>query len=641
MVNTYVDDNPPRSLITVKINQKSYYLKITKVNGLIYIEAEQQFRKNITTTELNDIGFLFESKYSTKWHLLCKAINNIIQFDRAFVLQVQDTGNGNVIAEYNNGKVPLYNGKQFAKSYLPEELITHYKNSQYRYIPNMELEPQHFYTTDEKIDISSTQLILPPPAKLQYFKYINIKSALFFPLHLHGKFWGLVVAHSAHKKYIDLQLRKICTFIVQNAMSKYEAFMKQGLLDINIQVQDFQNNLLERLSHHKSINNALLESLESLQTMLKSDGIAIYNEGDVYMSGTTPPTELFFEIIDYLQQNVKRTIFKDHNFKKNQNHKFKQDLPFAGLLAYNVAENSEYYIVWFRKETVVLETQLEYDEQNLHSLKAFAEEIYDTAFPWNDEELTLLAGLQNTLNHSIMQKLQENKNLTNNLAELNNELEMFTYSLSHDLKNPLSVLKMGIDFLKSKNGNIDDNQKEKWFSTISLGLQNIQDIIDNIVHISQDRVKKISKEKIPLHFLLRKIAEESKLAYNDVSCEITYGELHPILGEKSAVYQIFTNIISNSIKYSQYSPAPKIHIESTILDKWVQYKISDNGIGIPEEDLFHIFEMFTRAKNVDNYNGSGIGLSLVKRIVERLDSEIKIQSQEGKGTSVIIRFPTY
>lgn len=84
---------------------------------------------------------------------------------------------------------------------------------------------------------------------------------------------------------------------------------------------------------------------------------------------------------------------------------------------------------------------------------------------------------------------------------------------------------------------------------------------------------------------------------------------------------------------------PKIHVSSSIVDNYVCYEVRDNGIGIPEEDLSHIFEMFGRAMNTDNYKGSGIGLSLVKRIIERLEGEIHVSSVVGVGTTVIMKFP--
>lgn len=639
VIESYVEGNSPRSVITCKINSKPYYLKISKQDNHIYIEAERQVKKHISTSDLNEIGFLFDSNHHKNWKLVCKAINKIIQFDRVFVLQVLETGNCSIIAE--NGHIssePLEN-KYFSKDFLPEVLIEHFKHSPYRFLANVNELPQNFYTIDQNIDLKSTQLICVPDLTAEYYQFIGIKTALFFPLYLKGKFWGMVVAQNIKEKHVDLQTRKICTFIVQNAMSKYEMFIQQGLIDINMQVQQFQDSLIKRLSFHKTINCALVESMDNLRWMLRADGIAIYNEGDLFIKGETPSTETCFEIINCLQQKSDLTVFIDHNFKKNHKDNFKKSLPFAGLLAYNVDINKDYYIIWFRNETISTETKMMISEKSPYTFDVYEETIYETAIPWNDEELNLLDGLKNTLNHSMMQKLIENKDLANTLSQLNNELEMFTYTLSHDLKNPLSVLKMGIDFLKSKNGNINENQKEKWFSTITMGLQNIQDIIDNIVNLSKDKINKISKNTIPLQYMLRKIVEETKLAYEDDKCEVTFGKLLPVWGEKSAVYQIFTNVLSNAIKYSQQLDKPKIHVSSSIVDNYVCYEVRDNGIGIPEEDLSHIFEMFGRAMNTDNYKGSGIGLSLVKRIIERFEGEIQVNSVVGVGTTVIMKFP--
>lgn len=638
LIETFVNGKPPRALVTAKINNTAHYIKISKINDFIYIEAEPQYRKNISTTDLNEIAFLFEGKYNNNWKSVCKAINRIIHFDRVMVLQVQDTGYCKVIAENNNGKAESFYNKQFSKDYLPQDLINHYKDAPYRYIADMEAPSQEFYSTTE-IELTGTQLISPPDTKKNYFNFLGVKTALFFPLYLNGKFWGLVVAHNLTKKFVDLQNRKLCTFIVENAMSKYETFVKQGQLEINQQIQDFQNHLFQRLAFHKTISCTLVESLENLRIMMQADGVAIFNEGDVYFNGMDISANLFFDIIKYLQQHKAPVTFIDHNFRKNRQQYFKQKLPFAGLLAYNVDKSSGFYIVWFRKETISVETQIKFSEDHAYGMRAWEEHIYDTAIPWNDEELSLLEGLQQTLNNSLIQNLLENKNMAKNLSQLNNELEMFTYTLSHDLKNPLSILKMGLQFLDNSKQELDDVKRKKWFKTLFSGIQNIEDIINNILHLSHDKYNKISKESIPLKFLVRKIVEEARLLYEGNTCEVVYGELLPIWGEKSAVYQIFTNVISNAMKYSQNESQPKITISSRIENNSVCYEITDNGIGIPAEDLTRIYDMFGRAKNTTYYKGSGIGLSLVKRIVERLDGQIKITSKENEGTTVVMNFP--
>lgn len=509
----------------------------------------------------------------------------------------------------------------------------------YRYLPDITSVAQHFYTIHPNTDLKHTQLSFPPDIHIRYLNSMNIRSAVFFPLHLQDNFWGLVIAHSYGVKVVDLQIRKICTFIIQNAMNKYETQVKQGLLDINIKIKTLQHDLLERLPHHDTINCALVESLENLRTMLQADGIAIYNEGDVYFNGFTPESELFYEIISYLQQLTDKTIFKDYNFKRKHKHHFNKPLPFAGLLAYNVDKNKDYYIVWFRRESPTQVTQMELDETHEQGIRFWEETIYESAIPWDDQNINLLEGLQSVLNDAIMLHSKEHKKLTKALVELNNELEMFTFTLSHDLKNPLSILKMGLNYLEQDYENILPEKRIEWYRNLQQSICYIEDIIENIITLSVSKSKKLIKDPIPLAFLIRKIVKETLLLQNAGNCKIEFGNLLPIWGEKSTVYQIFMNVINNAVKYTKRCPEPIIRIESNIIDNMVCYYITDNGIGVPEEELPHIFEVFSRAKNAKEYTGTGVGLTLVKRIIDRMEGSITLTSSKSKGTTVTIKFP--
>src|SRR5699024_5469059 len=105
------------------------------------------------------------------------------------------------------------------------------------------------------------------------------------------------------------------------------------------------------------------------------------------------------------------------------------------------------------------------------------------------------------------------------------------------------------------------------------------------------------------------------------------------------LHQIFLNLITNAIKYSSFHPEQCIKINSYREENLVVYIIEDNGIGIPEKELSQIFNKFVRASNADRFQGTGIGLALVKRVLERLDGEIDIQSEENYGTRVTLKFP--
>ncbi|WP_306429322.1 sensor histidine kinase KdpD [Sphingobacterium sp. E70] len=315
---------------------------------------------------------------------------------------------------------------------------------------------------------------------------------------------------------------------------------------------------------------------------------------------------------------------------------------FAGLMYLKVGIESDYYLVWFRKASQSRVMQIRQDQKHRRKpdyLELWEDVRYDVAKPWNDAEVNFVLRLNQIIKESIFRKLRERQLLNEELLSLNNELEMFTYTLSHDLKNPLSILKMGIQFLQQHSEDIDLSKTNKWYQNFSRSVSNIEDIINNMVQLSQHRASVLDKEPLPMAYTLQRIFQENKTLYNTPDCQSYFGQLLPIWGEKSAVYQIFTNLIVNAIKYSAQSDKPTIKIESTNQEDMTYYRIKDNGIGIPEEHLPHIYEMFSRADNVSGIPGTGIGLSLVKRVMERLGGTIEIESTVGLGTTVHLYFP--
>ncbi|ERJ57283.1 ATP-binding protein [Sphingobacterium paucimobilis] len=630
----------PSQVFSKKIKSQYYYFKLNLNKGFVYIEWEEQHRKHISVSRMNELGFLFDEIYVNNWNFLCKALQKILKFERVFVLQIQETGQSSIIAESLKADKPSFCGKEFAQSFFPPELTPYYNSLAYRYIPNLDKLDQKLYSLDPGIHLLCSQLAVPPELHEIYLRSIGVKAALFFPLYLEGNFWGLVVAQHPKAKKIDLQQRKLCIFIIQSAMSKFENLFKQGLIDENQQLSEAELILKHSLADNKTVNCALVQNMELLTNMVKADGFGIYNQGDVFFHGDVPHTDLFYDIVDYLKIASNKTLFKDYNFKLNHGSHFQEELPFAGLLYYTLGIEKDYYLIWFRKEHNSKIVQLNLDKQkNGTQIRTWEQPIYDSALPWDDSDLRFITMLQQTIKESIVIRSAEKQMLTNELQLLNNELEMFTFSLSHDLKNPLSILKMGLQFLKSVGHTLSLEKKNDWFQNLSGSVTNIEDIIDNIVLISQSKTTAMAKDPIPMSYTIKKISQEAKLIHQAPDCQMDFGKLLPLWGEKSALYQVFLNIINNAVKYSSKNPLPKVCIHSTMDEHLVCYSIQDNGVGIPKENLPHVFDIFIRAGNSQSFQGTGVGLSLVKRIMDRLGGTIEIQSIEGTGTTVNLIFP--
>lgn len=639
----------PRQVLSKKINNKRYYFKFRVDNEHIYIEWEEQQKKFIPTVQMNELSFLFEPSYPHNWALLCNAVNKLLNFDRTFLLRIQEGGHSKVLAEYTEKSKTNYLNREFSDVFFDKDIISFYNDEPYRYFPDLSKLDQNVYWYKDILQLNHSHMACLPQLHEAYLKDRKVGAVIFFPLLINNEFWGLLVAQNDRPKNIDLQKRKLCSFVIQNAMNKYGNIVKQGLLDFNQQILKVESLLKNHLMTSETINCAIVQCMEPLRDIVKAEGFAVYNHGDLFFSGHCPDEALSYELIDYLRNITDKTIFKDNNFRLTHGENFSRKLPFAGIMTYTIGKEKDYYLIWFRKETVSKVTHVDMAVENKDSaispldfiseFRTWEKTIYDSAVPWDEKDLNFIENLQRIINETIINKTRERELVTENLLSVNNELEMFTFTLSHDLKNPLSILKMGLQFLDSSCTTLVINERRRWYKNMLESALNIEDIINNVVVLSQSKMAVISKAPIPMSYTIRRISEEAVLLYDSKHCQFHYGKLYPIWGEKSALYQIFLNLIGNAVKYSSSKENPQIWIESKKHEKEIQYLIKDNGIGIPSEILPHIFEMFARGANAQQFEGTGIGLSLVKRIINRLGGEIKIKSEEYVGTEISLTFP--
>lgn len=646
LLHLFISKKTPKQVLLDKIDGKKHYFNFSKSEEYIYIEWEKQTQKQISATKMTGLGYLFERSYFNDWNMVCKAVNDLLGYDQVVVFQVQDGGQGKAIAEYRPQGPLEYLGKEVSNLLYSQEVSSFYESLSYRYIPNFGKQKQNFYSKDkDTIDLLCSQLAPLPKLHKLYLQYKKIEALVCFPLFMGTKFWGGVVAYSNTPKKIDRQSRKLCSFIVQNSMRKFENVLTQEHLEYKERVHHANITIAERLQEMPTPNCAMVDSMGLLTKTIGADGMAIYHHGDVFFHNLSPTENQFHQIITFLQKHNKKRIFKDHNFRLNRHSHIDGKLPFAGLLAYCVDLEKEHYLIWFRKEVVstVLNLNKFYNRTSAdfgNKEKLMIEEkIADSAIPWDENEIYFVENLHHLITESIVSKTREQEALTESLRNFNTELEMLTYTLSHDLKNPLSILKMGLQFLQNSSAHISAQKRASWYRNMLESVDNIEDIINNTVELSQSRTEILTKDPTPMASKIHRICKEACLIHDSKNCQFHFGQLFPIWGEKSTLYQVFLNLITNAVKYSSSKPEPQVWIHSEENNGEIFYTIRDNGIGIPSQHLPHIFKKFARAENATKFKGTGIGLALVKRIIERLEGEINIYSQENEGTRVVVRFP--
>lgn len=219
------------------------------------------------------------------------------------------------------------------------------------------------------------------------------------------------------------------------------------------------------------------------------------------------------------------------------------------------------------------------------------------------------------------------------LKEQNEKLKNFAGTVSHDMKMPLANMILTSDILRTKYGDILDEQAHKYLENLKQSSISLSEYINGLLqHYQSDHTAATKESEFDSHDIFEEVIELLNI-YED--CEINLPEKNiELVANFTALEQILLNLIGNSLKYND-KPITQIDLDCQENEEFYVFKISDNGPGIPKEDLEHIFELFKTTSNIDRQGkkGSGIGLSTVKKLVDSLGGKIFIDSEVGQGTS--------
>jgi PAS domain S-box-containing protein len=233
---------------------------------------------------------------------------------------------------------------------------------------------------------------------------------------------------------------------------------------------------------------------------------------------------------------------------------------------------------------------------------------------------------------SIMRDITELKRRDAELQRSNAELEQFAYVASHDLQEPLRMVANYTELLAQRYRGRLDEKADKYIHYASDGARRMQRLVADLLAYS--RVGSQGKPMVPVdsNAVLDGVVDSIQTLIRSTEARVEYDALPVVLADEVQLRQLFQNLLSNAIKFrSESVPHVKIKAEN-VNGRWL-FSVADNGIGLDMQHAARIFQMFQRLHELGRYEGSGIGLAIAKRIVERHGGAIWVESQLGAGTT--------
>ena len=246
------------------------------------------------------------------------------------------------------------------------------------------------------------------------------------------------------------------------------------------------------------------------------------------------------------------------------------------------------------------------------------------------------------VSRDISERKNAEKQLKQTIQELersNKELRSFAYITSHDLQEPLRTMGNYAGLLKMRYKGKFDPDADDFLEYIAIDAQRLKDMIQGLLDYSQVGTQEGEFIEFNGQEALDNALVNLHSSIEACHAEITYDKLPTITANKDQISRVFQNFIGNALKFRKEGLQPKIHISAEKEDNEYVFSVSDNGIGLEEQYKDHIFEIFKRLHTIGEYQGTGIGLAIVKRIIEQHGGRIWVESEYGKGSTFYFTIP--
>ncbi len=397
-------------------------------------------------------------------------------------------------------------------------------------------------------------------------------------------------------------------------------------------------NLLQRLSELEEENYRLKGRLadQEIQHAAKSTG-----EMDrVYriLAASIPGTAI--TILD----RDERYLLAEGDFLLKMGYT-KETMPGKKISEVITPENYKYYEGVIRRafagETILVERQTlsgYYSLMNVVPLRDGNNEVFAIMFVLID--VTPLKEAQFALaksNDELELKVEER---TQQLKEVNQQLETFSYSVSHDLRSPLRLILGFTSILKEDySAKLNDSEFNRMTDVLIRNATKMERLINDLLDFSKLERKEINSSLIDMDKVVNDLVDELKPSVPSEKVSITAQPLQSAWGDLSLIQQVWINLLSNALKYSARNEFVKIEIGCTVKDGFITYSLSDNGVGFDMIYADKLFSVFQRLHNQKDFEGSGIGLALVKNIVQRHGGKVWAEAEKGKGATFYFTLP--
>ncbi len=592
--------------------------------------------------------------------LLAEDIRHVTGFDRALVYRFDRDWHGTVLAEDGNGVLPSYLDLRFPASDIPAQARELYRRNRLRIIPDAGYAPVPIRpgTTPagQPLDLSQSVLRSVSPVHVEYMRNMGTMASMSVSILVDGALWGLVSCHNQSPKRVPLQARNACDFLTQIFALQLSAKVRGEQAEQRLALGQVQARLLAYMAEEESFLDGLLNHPDDVLALVNASGAAVVTADRCRLLGSTPPEREVRALYEWLSE---RGEAEDMVATDALADEFSRAGGFAdrasGLLAISISKRFASYVLWFRPEVVrtvkwggnpvkAARPDPAGGPDRLHPRKSFEiwkETVKGRSLPWSVPEVEAAKDLRASVLGIVLRRAEELAAMSEELQRSNKELEAFSYSVSHDLRAPFRHIVGYANLLKNREGSHLTDKGRHYVETIIEAAFSAGTLVDNLLSFSQMGRHALNKVSGDLNGLVEEVRRK---VLRDVPPDRTVrweiGPLGRVHADPVMLRLVIENLLSNAVKYSRGRPEAVIEVgRLPPQDHEAVFFVRDNGVGFDMAYVEKLFGVFQRLHRVEEFEGTGIGLANVRRIVERHGGRTWAEGVLDRGATFYFTLP--
>lgn len=631
--------------------------------GAVILELEDAHSEKSSFQNLYPLAHLFFEKLKKASsttdlaQMAATEVRRITGFDRVLVYKFDSSWHGQVVAEAQDGEYPSYLDLWFPASDIPQQARRLYELSSIRLIADANYTPVPIVPTlnpltGAPLDLSFASLRSVSPVHVEYLKNMGVASSMSVSMLVeNGRLWGLIACHHRTPRTVSFDVRAACNFVAQALSVQMEINEQRADYEQRIRLKSIVTRLLGAMAQEDEFIQGLTRNPEDLLQFADATGAAVLYEDRCTLIGSCPAEKDIWKLVDWLvEQGREETYHTDCAPLVLPNGEAYRERA-SGILGISISKIYRSYVFWFRPEAVQTvswggDPQKSVEEQTngslrLHPRKSFntwKEIVENRSVPWRQAEIEVAGELRNAIIGIVLRKAEELAELTAELQRSNKELEAFSYSVSHDLRAPFRHIVGYSELLKhSPTAQLGDSDR-RYLETIIHSAQFAGTLVDNLLSFSQVGRTKLVFRSIDMGQLVAETLRDLDL---NGERQITWhiDPLPPVQGDLMMLRLVWQNLIQNAVKYTRPKKEAVIAIGSEAVKDEIVFFVRDNGVGFDQAYAHKLFGVFQRLHRMEEFEGTGIGLANVRRIIARHGGRTWAEGETDKGACFYFSLP--